>query len=88
MGLVLRPTLAVPAASTTSTAPLVPVTSTTSLAGASLVNGNCTACVERLDNITDPDACSLETLDTDLLKAHERPQPDPFDHNYVSTNFA
>ena len=74
-----RPTLAVP---------VTPAESAASSAGASLVNGNCTARVERLNNIADPDACSLENLDTDLLKAHERPQPDSFDHNYVSPYFA
>jgi len=53
-------------------------------AGTSLVNGNCAACVERFDYIADLDACSLENLDANLLKAHEWPQSNPFDHNYVS----
>ena len=72
MGLMPRPTMA------------VPMTSTTSLARVSLVNGNSTPCVVRRNNITDQGAYPLENLDADLLKAHERPLTNPSNHDYVS----
>lgn len=62
----------------------VQVSSAAALAGVPFLNENSIACAERLDDIADRSACTLKNLDTDLPKAHERPQPDPFNHDYVS----